>query len=573
MRNKLAEDKFKQKEMKQIRWILKTIRPFRMQITAMMLCHIAVAACAIGFVYVSKKMVDNATAMFAAKTAEAFQATVAGQARDLWTNLGIWACAMAGIIIFRIFLHSIRTYIQTKTDVNLRNSLRSRMFDHLLNIRHENSTALHTGDLVNRVFEDVRAVASAVTTALPNLIGAGLQFAAALVFLLILDLRLAIVIAVIVPAGIVGGRYITHRLRNLTHDIRKSDGKVQAHIQESIQHKTVIQTMDYVDSSSSELVDLQDNLYGNELKRVRFSIAARIIIALSMSAGHAIAFLWGVFGISTGAVTYGMMTAFLQLVGQLQRPLMEISSNAPALIHALASVERIIEIEEIPREKADDSRLLDGVPGIRIANVSYAYPGKDREVFTDFSHDFLPGSRTAIVGPTGVGKSTLIRLLLALLTPKKGTITLYGNEEMTVSASTRCNLVYVPQGNSLFSGTIRENLQMGNPEATEEKMWWAIETAAADFVKELPAGLDSPCFEAGAGLSEGQAQRIAIARALLRPGKILLLDEFSSALDPQTEDTLLERLTKALPDRTMIFITHREHIIDFCDSVLRLSRN
>ena len=554
--------------MKQIRWILKTIRPFWMQVTAMMLCHIAVAACAVAFVYVSKVMVDNATAMFAAQAAGAAE-TVG----TIWTNLGKWACAMIGIVVFRILLNSLRSYIQTKTDVKLRNRLRSRMFDQLLNTRHENSASLHTGDLVNRVFEDVRVVASAVSVSLPNTIGSCIQFAAALIFLLILDLRLAIVIAVILPVGIIGGKYITYRLRSLTHNIRNSDSKVQVHIQESIQHKTVIQTMDYVDNSSSELIDLQSDLYGNELKRVRFSIAARIIMALCMSGGHAIVFLWGVFGISTGAVTYGMMTAFLQLVSQLQRPLLEMSSSVPSLIHAIASVDRIIEIEEIPRDKADEARHLAGVPGIKIENVTYAYPESDTEIFTDFSHNFLPGSRTAIVGPTGIGKSTLIRLLLALLTPKKGSITIYDNEEIPISASTRCNLVYVPQGNSLFSGTIRENLQMGDPQATDEKMWWALETSAADFVKELPSGLDSPCFEAGVGLSEGQAQRVAIARALLRPGKVLLLDEFSSALDTQTEDILMERLRKALPDRTMIFITHRERIIEFCDSVLRLSKN
>ena len=554
--------------MKQIRWILKTIRPFRIEISAMMLCHIAVAACAVAFVYVSKVMVDNATAMFAAQAAGAAE-TVG----TIWTNLGKWACAMIGIVVFRILLNSLRSYIQTKTDVKLRNRLRSRMFDQLLNTRHENSASLHTGDLVNRVFEDVRVVASAVSVSLPNTIGSCIQFAAAIIFLLILDLRLAIVIAVILPVGIIGGKYITYRLRSLTHNIRNSDSKVQVHIQESIQHKTVIQTMDYVDNSSSELIDLQSDLYGNELKRVRFSIAARIIMALCMSGGHAIVFLWGVFGISTGAVTYGMMTAFLQLVSQLQRPLLEMSSSVPSLIHAIASVDRIIEIEEIPRDKADEARHLAGVPGIKIENVTYAYPESDTEIFTDFSHNFLPGSRTAIVGPTGIGKSTLIRLLLALLTPKKGSITIYDNEEIPISASTRCNLVYVPQGNSLFSGTIRENLQMGDPQATDEKMWWALETSAADFVKELPSGLDSPCFEAGVGLSEGQAQRVAIARALLRPGKVLLLDEFSSALDTQTEDILMERLTKALPDRTMIFITHRERIIEFCDSVLRLSKN
>lgn len=548
--------------MKQIRWIIKTLSPFRMQITAMMLCHIVTAACAVAFIYVSKVLVDNATAIFAAGTS--------GKTDEVWSGLGIWACAMAGIIIVRILLNALRSYIQTKTDVRLRNRLRSKMFYRILNTGLEAGQTHHTGDILNRVFEDVRVVASSVSVSLPNIIGAGLQFAAALVFLLILDVRLAIVIAVILPTGILGGKYITHRLRRLTHDIRKSDSKVQAHIQESIQHKTIIQTMDYVDNSSSSLADLQDTLYGNEIKRVRFSIISRIIISISMSTGHAIAFLWGAFGISTGTVTYGMMTAFLQLAGQLQRPLVEMSSYIPSLIHALASVDRIMEIEEIPSIRSEESKMISGVPGIKLENISYAYT--DTDVFTDFSHDFTPGSRTAIIGPTGVGKSTLIRLLLALITPKKGKITIYGEDMQEISASTRCNLVYVPQGNSLFSGTIRENLQMGDPDATDEKMWWALETAAADFVKELPEGLDSPCFEAGAGLSEGQAQRIAIARALLRPGKALLLDEFSSALDPQTEDILLERLTKALPDRTMIFITHRERIIDFCDSVLRLSR-
>lgn len=548
--------------MKQIRWIIKTLSPFRMQITAMMLCHIVTAACAVAFIYVSKVLVDNATAIFAAGTS--------GKTDEAWSGLGIWACAMAGIIIVRILLNALRSYIQTKTDVRLRNRLRSKMFYRILNTGLEAGQTHHTGDILNRVFEDVRVVASSVSVSLPNIIGAGLQFAAALVFLLILDVRLAIVIAVILPTGILGGKYITHRLRRLTHDIRKSDSKVQAHIQESIQHKTIIQTMDYVDNSSSSLADLQDTLYGNEIKRVRFSIISRIIISISMSTGHAIAFLWGAFGISTGTVTYGMMTAFLQLAGQLQRPLVEMSSYIPSLIHALASVDRIMEIEEIPSIRSEESKMISGVPGIKLENISYAYT--DTDVFTDFSHDFTPGSRTAIIGPTGVGKSTLIRLLLALITPKKGKITIYGEDMQEISASTRCNLVYVPQGNSLFSGTIRENLQMGDPDATDEKMWWALETAAADFVKELPEGLDSPCFEAGAGLSEGQAQRIAIARALLRPGKALLLDEFSSALDPQTEDILLERLTKALPDRTMIFITHRERIIDFCDSVLRLSR-
>ena len=187
--------------------------------------------------------------------------------------------------------------------------------------------------------------------------------------------------------------------------------------------------------------------------------------------------------------------------------------------------------------------MMDGIAGVRLENLSFHYPDGEEMIFDNFSHDFKPGSRTAVIGETGIGKSTLIKLLMSLLQADSGKITLYDLKGNCAEASsrTRCNMVYVPQGNTLFSGSI-------------------------------PEGLDSQCFEAGGGLSEGQAQRIAIARALLRPGSILLLDEFSSALDPETEELLLERLNDGSSDKTMIFITHRERVADYCDSILRLDR-
>lgn len=544
--------------MKYLRWFFSAARPYRLRLAGTMACHILLAGCAVGFVYVSKKLVDVAVAILSGKESS--------------ETIFIWAVVMVGIAVFRILLNALRSYLQTTTEIKLKNRLRKRLFDVLLHLQSDGGTRHHSGDVLNRLQEDVRVVSSAFAVSLPNILGTALQFIAAFTFLLILDMRLAIVIVIVVPLGMLIGKYITSRVRNLTLDIRKSDSQVQSHLQESLQHLSVLQSLEYTDASAATLDDLQGSLYGNELRRTRFSVISRGFMGLALQAGHVIAFIWGVTGISRGTITYGMMTAFLQLIAQIQRPLVEMSSQLPALIHSTASIDRLIELESLPREEISEPQLLEGVVGVRLEDVTFTYPDAKDPVLSGFSYDFAPGTRTAIVGPTGVGKSTLIRLLLSLLRPQEGRIEVYnGTMASEVSPAVRTNLVYVPQGNTLFSGTIRDNLMMGNPEATEQQLTQALHTAAADFVFDLPSGLDTQCFEAGAGLSEGQAQRIAIARALLRPGSILLLDEFSSALDAQTETTLMERLTSRLSDHTMIFITHREKIIDYCDNVLSLS--
>ena len=498
--------------MKYVRWFLGAVRPYRWQMAAMLVCHVLLALLAVSFVYVSKMLVDVAVSIFNG-TAEV-------------SGITVWACAMVGIFVVRIALNALKGYLQTKTEISLKNRLRYELFDSLLRLRSDGGETRHSGDVLSRMLEDVRVVSSSFAVLLPNLAGTMLQFAAAFVFLLWLDLRLALIVVLILPFGLFGARFITGRIRNYTLDIRERDSRVQAHLQESIQHRTLLQTL---------------------------------------------AFLWGVYGISAGTVTYGMMTAFLQLVGQIQRPLMDMSTQIPGIIHATASIDRLMELEELPRDPVSEPEFMEGTAGVRFSDVSFTYPDGNEEVLKGLSYDFRPGSRTAIVGHTGVGKSTMIKILLALFTPKEGRVELYcGDRTMPVSVASRCNFVYVPQGNSLFSGTIRENLLMGDPDADEQRMREALHTAAADFVFELKDGLDTQCFESGAGLSEGQAQRIAVARALLRPGTILLLDEFSSALDAETETLMMERLSSSLAGHTMIFITHREKIIDYCDDVLRL---
>ena len=314
-----------------------------------MMCHVLLALCSVAFVYVSKKLVDVAVAILGGRLES--------------DALIPWAVSMVAIIIVRVLLNALRSYLQTKTDIALKNRLRYNLFNVLLRVRNEGGARHHTGDVLNRMQEDVRQVSSVLAVSIPDLFGTLLQFAAAFGFLIYLDVRLAFLVVVIVPLGLVVGKFVTSRIRHLTLDIRSSDSRVQAHLQESFQHLTLLQTLEYVGTSSDTLGGLQSGLFGKEMRRARFSILSRIFISLAFSAGHAVAFLWGVWGISAGTVTYGMMTAFLQLVGQIQRPLMEMSSQIPAVIHATASIDRLMELEALPREEEASPVLLPAPAG------------------------------------------------------------------------------------------------------------------------------------------------------------------------------------------------------------------
>ena len=544
--------------MKYLRWISKLAAPVAPMLTGAVLCQLVLVGIALCYVYISKSLVDVASGVGE------------GGAREL-VLLG---CAMVLTILLRIAFQSCISYVESKAEIKIANSLRQREFDKLMHLKSDYRKHWHSGDLVNRMQSDVSAVASSIGRVIPNLTGAVLKFSAAFAYMLVLEARLAWLLVLVIPVGVFGGRFVLRRTRALTLAVREGDGKVQSHVQESVQHLPVIQGLEYGANSSSELEMIQDDFYSKIMRRTRFSIVARILTALAFSLGYAIAFLWGVRGIWLGSVSFGLMTAFLQLVGQIQRPLLEMSEQLPSLFHCSASIDRLMEIEAMPGEEEGEALMMDGIAGVRLENLSFHYPDGEEMIFDNFSHDFKPGSRTAVIGETGIGKSTLIKLLMSLLQADSGRITLYDlkGDCAEVSSRTRCNMVYVPQGNTLFSGSIRENLLMGKPDADESQMREALHRAAADFVDRMPEGLDSQCFEAGGGLSEGQAQRIAIARALLRPGSILLLDEFSSALDPETEELLLERLNDGSSDKTMIFITHRERVADYCDSILRLDR-
>ena len=506
------------------------------------------------FIFLCKRLVDIATGVEAG-------------------SLGPYTVFVLSVVVLRLVVATINVRVENLTNSKMNFIIRKGLYSNLLYAEWLGKEKRHTGDTVNRLESDVSTVTNVIVSDFPQIFTTLVQLVAAIVFLCTMEWRLAALLVLITPLFILFSRIFVRRLREMTRGIRETESEVQSHLQESLQHRMVIQSMENEGRMEDRLDDLQDREYGQIKERTRFNVIARSMVGAAFSFGYIAAFLWGVYGISKGTLTYGVMTAFLQLVGQVQRPLVNLTRQIPSLIYSSTSIDRLMEMEDAPKEVAGDPVRLAGPAGIRVENLDYRYPDGQRMILKDLTFDFPPLSRTAIVGETGAGKSTLIRLMLALLKPVGGRVVLYDEaQETPASAATRCNLVYVPQGNTLFSGSVRENLLMGKPDATEDEMKAALETAVADFVYSLPDGLETRCGEGGSGLSEGQSQRIAIARGLLRPGSILLLDEFSSSLDPETEQKLMDNLTKKAAGKTMIFITHRERIAQLCERTCRIDR-
>lgn len=485
----------------------------------------------------------------------------------------ITAVLLMGVLILCDFALNITSvWIRNLLGIKAQNRMQQKLLDRILRSEWKGKESHHSGDVLNRLEIDVANVVNFLTEIIPNSLSTLALFLGAFFYLFAMDWRLAIVIVIMIPIFVVFSKIYMRQMRHLTSEVRNSDSKVQSILQETIQHRMLIKTLEGDSEAVNRLEGTQSVLRNNIVRRTKFSVFSYLVLNLGFSIGYLIAFGWAAIRLSAGTLTFGGMTAFLQLVNRIQSPARQLTRLVPSFVSVFTAAERLMELEEDPLEEQGDSIVMDSPCGVRFKNVTFAYEDSEDNVIEHLNYDFYPGSCTAILGETGSGKTTLVRIILALLKPMNGMVEIYNKlENKQLSPLLRTNFVYVPQGNTLMSGTIRDNLRLGKITATDEEMKKALKQSCAEFVFDLPNGLETECTEQGGGLSEGQAQRISIARALLRNRSIMLFDEATSALDPETERQLLKNLLEK-HDKTIIFITHRPAVVEYCDQTLTIEK-
>lgn len=546
------EEKRQLKISRVLNWLYKQIKQFIPSILLIVFLGVIMTVFSVSSAIASKNMVDAAIS----------------KEKEKAVQFGV----VFFVVIFgQIGLRAVISARTVKVTELLSNSIRVNLYRHIAHSNWSELINYHSADILTRMTSDVNIITDGIIRAVPNILTLGVQLVFAFFTLYNYDKILAFFAVLIGPLTVIFYRLFSRKLKALHVKIQESEGAYRSYIHECIQNITIVKAFSMEENSTNKISNLQNDRMNWVIKRNRVSIGAGSMLSIGYYLGYLLAFSWGAFRLSTGAITYGMLTAFFQLVNQVQTPFIAIARSIPQLIESEASATRIMELEKLTLEKTAAHNVKIEKAGIRLKDVQFQY-NEDQPVIKNATVDIHPGELVAIIGPSGEGKTTIVRLILSLLEKKYGKISIAdGNNEYEIDSSFRNIISYVPQGNTLFSGTILENLKVGNPEATEEEIYDALKSACAfDFVNELEKGINSVVGEKGVRLSEGQAQRLAIARALLRKAPILILDEATSALDEITELYVLNAIKNMRPRPTCLFITHRPTVYNQSGRVLKL---
>lgn len=531
----------------QLKWAWLLTKNSRGELLLYFILELAAIAFSLLFVFWSKKAVDFA---------------VSSSTSDLQKALILSVCS----VLIALFMRSYSGWLNEKTRMKMMISLQNSLVKSQMLSTWKVGKHWHTGDIQVRINNDCQEIVQMVGFSSISFVLTTIRLLASFVFLWLMDPMLAILIVAISPLFLFSKIYFK-KLRKLNKDLKTAESKFGNVVQENLRFRMSIRALGVQYARWQKVENSQNDIFKLKLGLLNFSTVSQGIMKLTINAGFLLTFGWGVYRLHANEISFGTMTAFLQLVGRIQAPILLMMGFVPLFIRFRTAVDRVQELEQVEVEEEIEQEYITEPQNIEINQLSFRYD--DKLVIKDLSAKFITGQPVAIIGSSGKGKTTLIRLLLALIKPDKGEIFINtSTEHLVLSNKYRINIAYVPQGDKLFSGSIKENLQLGEQEVSDSKLREVLYLACAEFVYDLPDGLDTIVGESGYGLSEGQAQRIAVARALMRECNIWLFDEVTSALDPDTGEKLIQRLLEAGKNKILVFVTHDMKLAGKCEQTI-----
>ncbi len=533
------------------RWLMQYSRPYMGKISLMMFFDLMSTVVSLIMVALSKRIIDNAT-----------------DGNPFIIMIVVYMALMVGMQIVSITSSLLSTMLSEHFSFGIRKQIYEKIIhSHWIDVKR-----YHTGDLMTRLTSDAGNIADGIIGTIPSIIKLFVELILVFFTLFAYSPLLAVFALIVAPVAAVTSWWFGRKLKKLQLKVQETEASYRSFLQESLANLLIVKAFANEDYSTDRLTQLRENRFKWVFKRTKMGLISSTVMSVAFQLGYIAAFAYGAVQISAKAITYGTMSVFLTLVNRVQSPIMQLAQQIPKVVSVLASAGRIMELQDMPLEERASGSLKVKQAGIDMEHLSFGYTA-DEMVLDDVSLHIAPGEFVAIIGESGIGKTTLIRIIMSFVGNISGKVAFFNEkgDRQWANAATREFIAYVPQGNTLFSGTVRENIRMGNLNATQEEMYEALKLAAAyDFVQELPNGIDTVIGERGHGLSEGQAQRIAIARAFVRKSPFLILDEATSALDEATEQSVICGLRRIEPKPTCLIITHRKSILEYCDRELRI---
>ena len=531
-------------------WLWQYSRPYLGKILLVMVFGLLETIASLLMVQISKEIIDHAT------FGNAFVRLMV-----------VYVLLMLGMQAVTVISSLVSTMLTERFSFGIRKQIYEKIIhSHWMDVKK-----YHTGDLMTRLTSDAGNVADGIIGTIPSIIQLAVELLLVFLTLFYYSPMLAMFALLVAPVAALSSWWLGKKLRKLQVKVQESEAAYRSFLQESLANLLIVKAFANEDYSTERLTQLREERFHWVYRRTKMGVASSTVMSLAFQTGYIVAFCYGAIQISRKMITYGTMSVFLTLVNRVQAPVMGLAQQIPKVVSILASAGRIMELQQIPLEMKTDTQIPSAQVGVEIKDMTFGYT--DETVLENVNLRIEPGEFVAIIGESGIGKTTLIRIIMSFMSNIRGSVTFF-NEKGDLepaNAATRKFISYVPQGNTLFSGTVRENIRMGKLDATEEEMYEALKLASGyEFVMGLPKGIDTVIGERGHGLSEGQAQRIAIARAFLRKAPFLILDEATSALDEKTELEVLQGLKELSPRPTCLIITHRKSILPYCDRELQI---